>query len=121
MKSERQEVLVLLSEADVEATLGRLRAAFTLTQIASPRLVLLLLRPDQIEQLRGLPGVEMVLEAEPPPEFYEGLRSDESIFARAWAVRARGGAKPRSGEGLPWDAEGYEPPDDPDEGSNSPT
>lgn len=45
----------------------------------------------------------------PPP----GLTDDESLFIESWRARPQAGAKERKGEGLPWDAPGFQPPDGP--------
>ena len=42
-----------------------------------------------------------------PPSLTEG----ERLFAEGWLERQSRGPKERKGEGLPWDAPGFQPPD----------
>jgi hypothetical protein len=41
----------------------------------------------------------------------DGLSGGEKIFVRGWAAAQSSGAKVRIGDGLSWDAPGFQPPD----------
>ncbi|MBL7489639.1 hypothetical protein I6A60_12065 [Frankia sp. AgB1.9] len=81
----------------------------------APRLVLVELPVADAPRIAALPYVVGVYEAAPPPEVLATLGDLELIFVRAWLSRldhdAHHGDDDRTGQGLPWDAPGYEPPD----------
>ena len=111
MTTDELELLAILSEERAEATLDVLRARFAVSQVASPQLVILRVRPEQMEQVQAMEGVEQVFAGEIPPEMLDRLDSTETLFAKAWASRQQAETKSRAGDGLDWDAEGFEPPD----------
>ena len=84
-------------------------AGVRITQSMSPRVMLVVGSGGGMRRLRTRPGVE-VIEGDLPARALEWLDPEETLFARAWLS---GRAKPgvRHGEGLPWDAPGFEPPD----------
>jgi hypothetical protein len=65
---------------------------------------------DERDAVLRIPGVTALVE-EPPAELPTDLSPEERVFVAAWA--ARGAPKVRRGEGLDWDAPGFEPPDRP--------
>lgn len=77
------------------------------TQRLPPRLAVVRLPAAHLPALRSAGGVRAVcLPGDPVPD---GLGESEQLFARAWQVRGR--PKERTGDGLAWDAPGFEPPD----------
>lgn len=106
------ERLVVLAATGADAALAELRARHPVLGTLPPRLVVADLDDGQADALRRLPSTEAVVSGpdEPlPPSLDEG----EQLFARGWQQRSRGGEKERPGEGLPWDAPGFLPPDSP--------
>jgi len=55
------------------------------------------------------PDVDDVFSDEPPADVVERLTDEERLFVRAWSSRKV--EKVRPGDGLPWDAPGFLPPD----------
>jgi hypothetical protein len=108
------ERLVLLDEEGGQDVLESLRGKFRVTHVASPRLVVV----DDVDgareaALRAAPGVVAVSGPELPAGLQKRLTDGEQLFADAWSQRVTEGPRERPGEGLPWDAEGFEPPDAP--------
>jgi hypothetical protein len=115
MASQPAEVLVVLDEDTAEEALERVRGAVRVTQVAPPRLVVCETTSSEREaSLRSIPGVVAVTGADVPEELLGRLSPEEELFVAAWSRRlAESGRKERRGEGLPWDAPGYSPPDAP--------
>jgi hypothetical protein len=105
------ETLVVLKQAGSAAALAELRGRFRVRSALPPRIVELEGDAD-LSALQAMPQVEAVLtgEADPVPA---SLNAPESTFVRAWQARRKPAEKQRRGEGLPWDAEGFLPPDPP--------
>lgn len=104
-----REVLVVLRAATATESLERLKRQSHVISVLPPRLVVLAPGASR-EALGSLPGVEAVL-AQTPGEVPPSLTDAEQLFVSAW--RARAEDKTRVGEGLPWDAPGFLPPDKP--------
>jgi hypothetical protein len=113
--SEPTELLVVLDEDAAEDALKRVRDAFRVTQVASPRLAIVESpRSEGEASLRAIPGVVAVAGTDVPAELISRLSPEEELFVAAWSLRmAEGPRKERRGEGLPWDAPGFSPPDAP--------
>jgi xanthine dehydrogenase molybdopterin-binding subunit B len=64
-------------------------------------------------RLENMPGDVQVFTAadRPRPPDVAGLSEAETLFVDAWRSRLDRPAKVRPGDGLPWDAPGFEPPD----------
>ena len=77
----------------------------------SPRLFVIRSGPATRAELAALTGVAAITDCELPQEYQQILNPQEMLFATAFA--ASGTSKQRVGEGLPWDAPGFEPPDPP--------
>ena len=104
----QQEQLVILDADRVDAALAEIQAVASVTQMLRPRLVLVRADPDVQEGILRIPGVIGLFEAasaDVPSE----LSPVERVFVDAWATRSA--PKTRPGEGLDWDAPGFEPPD----------
>lgn len=106
------ERLVVLADDAADAALAELRSYGRVTQVASRRLVVLESEEDPAV-LGSLPGVVVSTASELPVEVASGLDEGEALFASAWSSRMRQETKTRPGEGLSWDAPGFQPPDPP--------
>ena len=112
MPTQIAEALVILSPsapADVAATV---QAQARLTQRLPERLLVVEAGPLGVQRLRELPGVAAVLTSG-ADKMPDGLEPGEVLFVEAWATRQRAGKRDRLGEGLDWDAPGFQPPDPP--------
>jgi hypothetical protein len=106
------EFLVILEPAAAEEALEHLRSGHQVTQIGSPRVVVAV-SPGEAPPSPSIPGVVAVSGGAMPPDIGEELDEREALFVAAWVSRMKGPEKQRRGEGLPWDAPGFEPPDPP--------
>jgi hypothetical protein len=108
------EVLVVLDPRESAEALERLRERHHITQVGSPRVVVLGIAPGEPGSLESVPGVVAVSRGPPLPDaVVEELDDRETLFVTAWASRMTAPEKQRQGEGRPWDASGFEPPDPP--------
>ena len=115
MTANELELLVLLEEEHAEATLESLKADFTVSQVASRRLLILRAGAGESEQVETVEGVQAVFENQVPEKISTEMDLTEKLFVRAWIMRQEYQRKVRPGEGLPWDSEGFEAPDLPQE------
>ena len=107
------QALVFIEGTDADAAWVRIGALVTVTQRLPPRLAIVQGEDDAIEAVRGVPGVRLVVaEDAAPASSLEGLTDGERLFAEAWQA-GRSPKSSRPGQGLPWDAEGFQPPDGP--------
>ena len=100
---------LLLFADDVEQVLGRLGRSVTLVQHLPPRLAIIESDDDARAALRSAPGVLGVGEPALPDAVRQRLTETEQVFVDAWVLGRR--PKTRPGDGLTWDAPGFEPPD----------
>jgi hypothetical protein len=102
------EILVVGENADkLPIQLAQLRTVGTVTAVMPPRLALLRLAPGLTPpDLDGVAYLRRLAADVPLPD---DLTDDERLFVEAW--RLRFAPKQRPGEGLAWDAPGFEPPD----------
>jgi hypothetical protein len=103
------EWLIVLDEQSPQTAVAGLREVGEVLHVVPPRLVVVT-APDA-EALQAVPGVVAVLDSV-PESLLRSLGPDEAIAARAFQ-RRKADREPRPGEGLAWDAPGYEPPDYP--------
>ena len=109
----RQEVLVVVADADrYQEAVEEWRRSAAVTQLLPPRLALVV--PDRDPP--PVPGTRWYTDAV-PADVLLSLAPYERIFIAAW--RDRRSIKKRTGDGLPWDAAGYDPPDRPSDGPDS--
>jgi hypothetical protein len=104
-----REALVVI-DGEAGRVLDEIEAAAQVTQILAPRLVLVSADAGVLARIAEIPGVGAVYTdviESPPPD----LTPAERVFMSAWELRA--GARSRIGDGLPWDATGFDPPDRP--------
>lgn len=112
-KDDGGEFLVILDPQGAAEAQDRLRSGHRVTQVGSPRVVVVAVSPEETPPSPSTPGVVAVSSGAPPPDVLEELDDQETLFVRAWTSRMTGPQKQRRGEGLPWDAPGFEPPDSP--------
>lgn len=106
------EWLVVLDEP-AELAHAALDAYGRVTQRVSPRLLVLGNLADKCApELATIEGVLAVATEALPPEVLDRLNDDERLWAAAWAQRRK--PKDRPGDGLDWDAEGFEAPGPPE-------
>lgn len=106
MAEVQREVLVVLA-AGVQA--GEvLPTSARVTQRVSDRVLLAEIPPADRESLLSRPEVVGVYDTDLPDTARSELDDTERLFVDAWKYRARG--KKRVGEGLTWDAPGFQPP-----------
>jgi hypothetical protein len=108
-----RQLLVVLSGDGADSARCELRRRFAVTDVASPRLLLVRDAGDEAAAIEAVDGVATVLHREVPSHVLESLDEGEATFARAWEQRQRPDRKARDGEGLSWDAPGFEAPDPP--------
>ena len=111
MPDAARELLIVLESKRASETLAQLRAVANVTQVFPPRLALVQAGPDARARAARIRGV-LHVQDDPTRELPADLTPAERIFAAAWQARQQ--PKTRTGEGLPWDAPGFEPPDRPD-------
>ncbi len=103
-----QEALLIVDSPNPDQVLSQAGELVRLTQRLPPRLAIIVGESSQLEAVRDLPGVVGVFEAVVPDSVLQRLNPTERLFAEAWVAGRQ--PKSRPGEGLPWDAGGYEPP-----------
>ncbi|MBX6391646.1 MAG: hypothetical protein IRZ08_22110, partial [Frankia sp.] len=98
------------------AALDVLARLVEIEQAYPPRLALVRLPESMISRIAGEPYVVGVYAGPPPAAVIATLAPGERLFVDAWLARRRDARRPRHrrGEGLPWDAPGFEPPGPPD-------
>lgn len=111
MPDAPRELLIVLESRPASGTLAQLRAVANVTQVFPPRLALVQAGPDARTRIARIQGVLHVLD-DPARKLPADLTPVERTFAAAWQARQQ--PKTRAGEGLPWDAPGFEPPGQPD-------
>ncbi|XXF76507.1 hypothetical protein P2318_26130 [Myxococcaceae bacterium GXIMD 01537] len=107
-----REALVIVESSQADETLARVGQRVTLTQRLPPRLAIVRGERGDLDAVSHLPGVITVSEGAVPEPVLRRLSPTEQTFAEAWAL-GRQPKTARPGEGLPWDAPGFEPPDGP--------
>jgi hypothetical protein len=101
--------LLILDEHQAEKVISEVATSVSITQRLPPRLAIVEGDPDRLAALHGMPGVIGIFEGAVPETMLRQLNPTERLFAEAWA-ESRRPKSDRPGEGLPWDAEGFEPP-----------
>jgi hypothetical protein len=106
----QQEVLAVITDAEGEQALRHLANGLRITQRVSPRVALVTGPEAGIRKLAATSGIEIV-DRNLSVDALERLDQTEALFAKAWRQRTADAAEVRRGDGLAWDAPGYEPPD----------
>jgi hypothetical protein len=106
MASVRSEALVELTRGTtIEEALPR---GAHVTQRLPPRLAIVLAGEDELRALERNPHVSHVFRSEIANDDLARLDERERLFAAGWNQRRE--PKHRRGEGLSWDAAGFDPP-----------
>ena len=103
------QALVILDANRAEEVLSGAAGLVKVTQRLPPRLAIVEGDADGVAALRNIHGVVGVFDGPVPETVLGELNPTERLFADAW-VSSRRSKPDRRGEGLPWDAEGFEPP-----------
>jgi hypothetical protein len=110
MTDPPRELLVLLDPRRGGEALSQLQSVVSVTQMLPPRLALVRADPGATHRVTDIEGVLGVYD-DAPPENPPDLTPEERVFVSAWEARRQ--PKTRRGEGLSWDAPGFQPPDPP--------
>lgn len=105
-----RELLLILTGDPEGPPLAAVRHSEHVTQVASDRVFAIEdPGPERTAALRALPDVFVGVGDQPPAAVTAGLNERERLWIEAWSRRAE--PKRRAGQGRPWDAPGFEPPD----------
>jgi hypothetical protein len=110
MPDPLREYLIILEPHLADKALAQLRAIANVTQVLAPRLALVRAHAETMRRAAQIEGV-LTVSDDTVPELPQDLTPSERLFVSAWEVRRQ--PKTRPGEGLPWDAPGFLPPDSP--------
>ena len=108
--SEGRQLLVVFAAGASVSDVVFADREFSVVERVLPRLAVVT-GTGELERIRELSGVEGVFEQEVPEELLNSLTDSERIAVGAWHLRQSLREKHRPGDGLSWDAEGFEPPD----------
>jgi len=111
--SQTRSVLVLLPEESASQQVARLQDTYRVLTMLRPRIVVLQVEEAAVTALRQDPALTGVYEQVVPPEALAGLRPEERLFVEGWVQQQASKDKQRRGDGLSWDAPGFQPPDPP--------
>ena len=103
---ERELLVVLAPGADSAQAISL--AGGRVTQRLSDRISLAVVPDGARETLASRPHVLSIYDEDVPDAVRDELDEGERMFVDAWRERAR--PKQRKGEGLSWDAPGFEAP-----------
>jgi hypothetical protein len=103
------QALVIFDASREQEALSGAAGLVNVTQRLPPRLAIIEGLLDRIASLRDVPGVVGVFEGPVSETALKELSPTERLFAEAWASSRRPKLD-RRGQGLAWDAEGFEPP-----------
>lgn len=103
-------VLLIAHEDRAATVLAEAGHVARIVQRLPPRLAIVDATPEALVALKGMQGMQAVCEGSIPASLLEELKPMERVFADAWVASQRA-KRDRPGEGLPWDAKGFEPPD----------
>lgn len=104
------QALLIFDGRQAEASLSAAASLVNVIQRLPPRLAIAEGDIDRLAAARDIPGIIGVFEGHIPETMLRQLNATERLFAEAWA-ESRRPKSDRRGDGLPWDAEGFEPPD----------
>lgn len=102
------EQLIIITGQIPDETVNKLRERYRVTQSVSNRVFLVRGQPS--EGWPALEGLYTFSTADIPDWILSSLDQRESIFVAAWRLRLQMPAKKRTGEGLDWDAPGFQVP-----------
>lgn len=106
-----EEDLLFAATADLASALEAVPPELHVVQRGSRRLALLRGTRSALDAFIKEARLSPVIEVS--PELLEQLVPGERLFIEAWAQNLRQPTRQRRGDGLAWDAPGFEPPDPP--------
>lgn len=106
---DSKELLVILALASCDEVRSKLESDFQLLQIASPRVLTVTNTPQALAEIASRQGVVLATKDQVPSTVLEELNANEKMWIAGWQLRKQ--PKQRIGEGLSWDAPGFQPPD----------
>jgi hypothetical protein len=110
-----KELLVIVAREHASRLIEQIRNRHTVTQVVSPRVLVVAASGSAAPELAAISGVSVVVPGERPREIPGDLDETERLFVDAWITRMTElRSKKRAGEGLSWDAPGFVPPDRPE-------
>jgi hypothetical protein len=83
LSTPRHDVLIILKNEELAAGRSHVREITRILHEGSPRL-LSVLRPPDLESLRGGPGIRAVIDGVVPEDVLSALEEGEVLFVRAW-------------------------------------
>jgi hypothetical protein len=103
-----KQLVIASTRSDTE--LKQLLREYRVLAVLPPRIAVVDSDAAGIDRLRAAQEIIEVLTA--PSDIPKSeLNVAEKLFVDAWNARRNTEKKIRPGEGLPWDAEGFQPPD----------
>lgn len=104
------EAIVILSSAGNTntETSSSVTAHARVAQVGSERVMVVTAEPATLDRLRELPGVLKVMTPGDAVPESAGLNEQELLFVKGWQLSKQ--PKQRRGEGLAWDAPGFDAP-----------
>jgi hypothetical protein len=110
--NEIVEALIVLNEDDADRTRIEVEKQAQVLHSVSPRVFVVMAEARALEDLSRMENVVAATDAALPGTVLRTLDGPERQWAAAWNLRRV--EKSRPGDGLPWDAAGFSPPDRPD-------
>ena len=107
---ENAGILVVADAQFAEKVLRRLRETERITMLLSPRIFVVEGDKERAKALSTTPGITFATVGAVPESLIAGFSDIEALHIGAWNLRILQGKKDRPGEGLDWDAEGFEAP-----------
>ena len=111
--SQTRSFLALLREGAAAQHVERLQSRYRVINMLRPRVLVLEIDDDAAARLREDPDIAGVFDREAPADVVDQLPADARLFVNAWIQQQATKDKQRRGDGLSWDAPGFEPPDIP--------
>lgn len=102
------QALIIAESSDPDEAFMRASEYVRMTQHLPPRIAVAEGNRSQLDAVRALPDVFGVFEKDIPGAVLQKLNPTERLFVEAWVLARE--PKSRPGEGLPWDADGFESP-----------
>lgn len=103
-------LIVLDAGPTAAAAMERISERLHITQQLPPRLALVEGEAADLQRARTLVGVTAVCTQRIDDVVFKQLNEAERLFAEAWTLSLKPKGA-RRGDGLPWDAAGFQPPD----------
>ncbi len=106
----RWKILVIAAGREASSVREDLATMGAVSMVLSPRVLVVEGDRDFAAAITEMPGVELATTEPVPQGVVDRLTEVEAAQVAAWNSRLRQDKKVRPGDGLSWDAEGFEPP-----------